>query len=136
MGGRRSEKYNNPLSPSQKKASRSEEQKPEGEKEHLKIISHSHQQLVDILSDANATAFYKSMAKQEILRRLENGERCIDCQRLFTLEILRTLDNSEKPINKNRTKKKKHLQKIPPSKPSVHIGDSYKEGLDNSCPFD
>lgn len=74
------------------------------------------------------------MAKQEILRRLENGERCIDCQRLFTLEILRTLDNSEKPINKNRTKKKKIYKILP--KPSIHIGDSYKEGLDNSCPFD
>lgn len=59
------------------------------------------------------------MAKQEILRRLENGERCIDCQRLFTLEILRTLDNSEKPINKNRTKKKKDLQKYYPNPPYI-----------------
>lgn len=139
MGSKRSDKYKDPLTPLQKSELKKKEYKPEGEKKHLQIISYNPQKLIEMLCDENSTVFEKSIAKDEILRRLVRNQK-------------RT-ENYENKTKKKKEKykgfkkfKQKERQKIASSpKTGLHIGKEYQAKLDHflaengdssSCPFD
>lgn len=133
MGSKRYEKYSDPLTPVQKRELKKKEYKPDGEKQHLQIISYSPEKLVDIISDPESSVFYKSIAKEEILRRLVRNQK--------------RQHNADKIQKKQKEFKKaeKSRPQIKSSKTGVHIGDNhsseYKAFIDNggdpeSCPFD
>ena len=136
MGSKRYEKYSDPLTPAQKKELSHKEYKPDGEKHHLKIISYSPEKLVDILCDNNATVFDKSIAKEEILRRLVRNQKRLDNQK----------PKQSKPERSSKTKKQK-WQKFEENaaKTGIHIGSEYASKHDEfiknggnitDCPFD
>jgi hypothetical protein len=75
MGSKRSDKYKDPLTHLQKSELKKIEHKPEGEKKHLQIISYNPQKLIEMLCDENSTVFEKSIAKDEILRRLVRNQK-------------------------------------------------------------
>lgn len=130
MGGNRYEKYSDPLSKIQKRELKHKEYKPDGEKRHLEIIRYNNEKLIDILC-GEFSVFEKSIAKEEILRRLIKNQKRLDNQ----------VHKEKKPkkyrgynkFKKQQNKNKKHTG-------SEHI-EKYKEFLQNggdaaSCPFD
>jgi hypothetical protein len=139
MGSKRSDRYSDPLTPVQKKELKHKEHRPDGEKKHLQIISYSPQKLIEMLCDQNSTVFEKSIAKEEILRRLVRNQKRTENYNKTKLK------KKEKYKGFKKFKQKKQ-QKIPASpKTGLHIGQEYKEKLDsflaengdtNSCPFD
>lgn len=130
MGNKRYEKYGDPLTQLQKKALKQKEPKPDGEKRHLQIISYGNKKLVNMLCNESYSVFEKSIAKEEILRRLKNQKE------------------HKKPKNNNaiKTKKEKWQRFEETASPTgLHIGSEHTSqyaefisngGDPNSCPFD
>ena len=137
MGSKRYEKYSDPLTPAQKKELRHKEYKPDGEKRHLQIISYSPEKLVDILCDNNATIFDKSIAKEEVLRRLVRNQKRSDNKKIKKEKL-------NKPKSKTKEEKWQRFEETAP-KTGIHIGSEYSNRYDefiknggdpSSCPFD
>ena len=136
MGSKRYEKYSDPLTPVQKRELSHKEYKPDGEKRHLKLISYSPEQLVNILCDNDATIFDKSIAKEEILRRLVRNQK--------REQNKKTKKSKQYKQTKNKQKKWEKFEQTA-KKTGIHIGSEYetkynefiKNGGDvNACPFD
>lgn len=134
MGNKRYQKYADPLSKAQKKELRHKEYKPEPEKRHLKIISYNSQKLVDILCDDQSTIFDKSIAKEEILRRLNRNEKRIENRKSKDLKTKNKKQILQPHTNQHTSNKK-----------GVHIGSDHHSqysdfiaggGDPKSCPFD
>ncbi len=131
---KRYEKYSDPLTKVQKRELKHKESKPEGEKKHLKIISFNGEQLVNLLTDATSSAFEKSIAKEEIIRRLDRNQKRFSNQKS---------KNSNKPYK--GYKKFKQQQRKETKNSGQHIGEEHTEkynefisngGDPESCPFD
>jgi len=139
MGSKRSDRYKDPLTPLQKSELKKKEHRPEGEKKHLQIISYNPQKLIEMLCDENSTVFEKSIAKEEILRRLVRNQK-------RTENYNKTKEKKKEKYKGFKKFKQKERQKISTSpKTGLHIGQEYQEKLDsflsengdtNSCPFD
>lgn len=136
MGSKRYEKYSDPLTPIQKRELKHKEHKPDGEKRHLQIISYSNEKLVDVLCLDSYSIFEKSIAKEEILRRLQREKKRRD-------------NHKPKPKKQNNNRKTKNdkwkrFEQVAP-KTGIHVGIEHKEkyeefisdgGDPDSCPFD
>jgi hypothetical protein len=138
MGSKRSDKYKDPLTPLQKMELKKKEYKPDAEKKHLQIISYSPQKLVDMLCDENSTVFEKSIAKEEILRRLVKNQKRFEN---------REKKKTKQPFRGFKKFKKRQSQNSKPTNPKtgLHVGQEYQTKLDNflsdngdinTCPFD
>ena len=129
MGRNRYEKYSDPLTKVQKKELSHKEFKPDGEKQHLKTISYSNEKLIDIITNNSSTLFEISVAKEEILRRLNRESK---------------RKEKKKPKQNKNQKKWKRFEQVAP-KTGNHTGSDYNKEYDafiasggdpNSCPFD
>ena len=126
----RHDRYSDPLTDVQKRELKHKEYRPDGEKRHLEIISYGHAKLIDILSDDNATIFDKSIAKEEILRRLIKNQKRIE---------------NQKPKKSRHQKSRNKFKKTQKQYDGIHTGTEHivkydefiKSGGDpQSCPFD
>lgn len=141
MGGDRYAKYNDPLSPVQKRELKHKEHRPDGEKRHLQIISYGHEKLVNILLDDSASVFDKSIAKEEILRRLVREQK-----RKENYKSKTNKSNRRNPRGQGKSKKEKwkRFEEVAP-KTGTHIGSEFQTKYDefiasggnlDACPFD
>lgn len=134
MGRNRYQKYSDPLTSIQKRELSHKELKPEGEKKHLKIISYNSEKLIDIISSNSSTLFEKSIAKEELLRRVNRESKRRENQK----------PKKNKQYNKKKQEKWKKFEKVAP-KTGNHTGSEYHKQYDafianggdpKECPFD
>lgn len=139
MGNKRYEKYSDPLTAIQKRELKHKEKKPDGEKRHLQIISFSHEKLVEIISDDSSSVFDKSLAKEEILRRLVRENKRRENHKPKSNKI-----HKHKGKGKSKQEKWKRFEEVAP-KTGLHIGNEHHMKYDefissggdpDSCPFD